>query len=344
MAARNQTGALLRLPVDVSDRLHLAAPLFLRDRQSRHLADATTETRAWVDSISLDELQRPESWKRLTTLVRVSSKADVFPVRAKYDGPSNTIGLNYLTCDEPLWFTLADVIASKLLTGRAPEILEAIAFAPSEPQDGLKPIDLLGNVRYPIDPYQGDMFKTAIDLRSSVKAAAKLATGHRKAELDAEQLALKILANSTSYGIFVEVNVTDLEKADSRECFGPSGEAFTVETQKPEEPGRYFHPLLATLITGAARLMLAIAERLILDSGLDWAFCDTDSMAIAKPDEMDQAEFLAKAQAVCRWFESLNPYEKKGSLFKTEDQNFALGKDGGNEFAPLYCLAISSKR
>jgi hypothetical protein len=94
--------------------------------------DATAETRAWVDAITLDELQRPESWKRLTTLVRVSPKADAFPVRAKYDGPSNTIGLNYLTCDEPLWFTLADVIASKLLTGKTPEILEAIAFTPSD--------------------------------------------------------------------------------------------------------------------------------------------------------------------------------------------------------------------
>ena len=25
-------------------------------------------------------------------------------------------------------------------------------------------------------------------------------------------------------------------------------------------------------------------ERLSLDTGLDWAICDTDSMAIAKPD------------------------------------------------------------
>ena len=108
-------------------------------------SDSTAETRAWVNAITLDELQRPESWKRLTTLVRVRSRADAFPVRAKYDGPSNTIGLNYLTCDEPLWFTLADLIASKLLTGKTPEILEAITFEAGEPQDGLKPIALLGN-------------------------------------------------------------------------------------------------------------------------------------------------------------------------------------------------------
>ena len=36
--------------------------------------------------------------------------------------------------------------------------------------------------------------------------------------------------------------------------------------------------------------MLAITERLVLDNGLDWAFCDTDSMAIAKPADMDEED------------------------------------------------------
>jgi hypothetical protein len=51
-----------------------------------------------------------------------------------------------------------------------------------------------------------------------------------------------------------------------------------------------WHPLLATLITGAARLMLAISETVTEKAGLTWAFCDTDSMAIAKPNEMSEAE------------------------------------------------------
>ena len=110
----------------------------------------------------------------------------------------------------------------------------------------------------------------------------------------------------------------------SRPNYGPSGEGFPVESKKVEEPGRYFHPLLATLITGAARLMLGIAEFLCLEKGLDWAFCDTDSLAIAKPDNMDQSEFFERAQSICDWFSALNPYEKKGSIFKIEDANFQL--------------------
>jgi hypothetical protein len=99
--------------------------------------------------------------------------------------------------------------------------------------------------------------------------------------------------------------------------------------------------LLATLITGAARLMLAMTERLVIDAGLDWAFCDTDSMAIAKPERMGQDTFFARAQSVADWFAPLNPYEIKGPLLKIEDVNYAIGS---KELALLYCLAISSKR
>ena len=95
------------------------------------------------------------------------------------------------------------------------------------------------------------------------------------------------------------------------------------------------------LITGAARLMLALAERLTLDHGLEWVFCDTDSLAIAKPEGMDMNEFEKKAFHVIDWFISLNPYKKPGSILKIEDIND--GKDE-NSLKPLYCLAISAKR
>jgi hypothetical protein len=114
---------------------------------------------------------------------------------------------------------------------------------------------------------------------------------------------------------------------------------------KLEEPGTYFHPLLTTLITGAARLMLAITERLVLDHGLDWAFCDTDSMAFSMPPDAEEEGddlLMAKAEAVCSWFEALNPYEKKGSILELEDQNFDLKNKEPR--LPLFCYAVSAKR
>ena len=132
--------------------------------------DSTEEIRTLVNSISLAELHGPEFWPQLTTLVRVKSDADIFPVRAKYDGKSQTIGLNYLTREYPLWFTLADVIAAKLLGGKSPEILETITFSPKEPQPGLRAISVAGNSNYRVDPEKDDFFKTLIDLRTSIKA------------------------------------------------------------------------------------------------------------------------------------------------------------------------------
>lgn len=106
-----------------------------------------------------------------------------------------------------------------------------------------------------------------------------------------------------------------------------------------------FHPLIATLITGAARLMLAITERLATDAGIDWTFCDTDSMALSQPAGMEESEFITQSKWVQDWFTSLNPYAEKGPLFKIEDANYRLenGKTG-KELEALYCLAISSKR
>jgi hypothetical protein len=336
-------------------------------------SDTTEKIRALVGSISLVDLQRPEFWPLLTTIVRVSPQADIFPVRAKYDGKSQTIGLNYLTGEIPLWLTLADVIDSKLQTGKSPEIIEAVTFSPKEPQSNLRAISIAGNSDYRVDPLKDDFFKRLIDLRNAVKAELKAIKKRLKAvckkleiasgaeadalqsemealsaqadALDSDQQALKILANSTSYGIFVEMIVSALDAHERLICYGPSGEGFPVESKKVEEPGRYFHPLLATLITGAARLMLGVAERLCMEKGLDWAFCDTDSLAIAKPDEMDEPEFFERAQSICDWFSPLNPYEKKGPIFKIEDANYPIAESAdGAKFEPLYCFCISAKR
>ena len=341
--------------------------------QGTERRDSTKEIRALVNSISLEELQRPEFWTQLTTLVRVKPGADIFPVRAKYDGKSPTIGLNYLTSEFLLWFTLADVIDSKLQGGKSPEILEAITFSPKEPQSGLRAISIAGNPNYRVDPLKDDFFKRLIDLRSAIKAELKPirkrlkaisrqlksasgaeadalkfergTLGAKEQPLDSDQQALKILANSTSYGIFVEMIVAELDAMEKLTCFGAGGEGFPVESKKVGEPGRYFHPLLATLITGAARLMLGIAEHLCIQGGLDWAFCDTDSLAIAKPDNMGQSEFFRRTLLICDWFSALNPYDKKGSIFKIEDANYLITEDEeDSKLEPLYCYCISAKR
>ena len=183
--------------------------------------DSTAETTDFLRTITLPTLQRPETWSQLTTLVQLCPDADIFPVRAPYGGDTQTtIGLNYFSSDRPLWFTLADCITSKILTGKAPKILQAITFYPREAQSDLRTINIAGNPEYRIDPYVDDFYRRVIDLRSTVKRRLREADQCERTTLDSAQQTLKILANSMSYGNFVELNVEDLTKPQQRQCYG----------------------------------------------------------------------------------------------------------------------------
>lgn len=293
--------------------------------------DSTAETREFIKSIESDDFQNPKTWKRLRTLVRIAPDEDLLPTRAKYNEKTHTIGLNYLSCETPIWYTLADVIAAKILSGKTPKILEATTFEPGPPQDGLQAIDLFGDAEFHVDPKSEDVFNRLIDLRDAAKAAK-----------NENEKAIKIIANATSYGIFIETQRDDAPKPEALNVFGPDGDQFEIQSNAIEQPGNYFHPLLGTLITGAARLMLALAEHKTLSEGLGWVFCDTDSLAIAKPADMDEDEFQRLAHNVVDWFEPLNPYRKPGSILQLEDVNFSPNDD--KKLVPLYAYALSSKR
>jgi hypothetical protein len=157
-------------------------------------SDATDEIRTFLDQIGVADLQRPEIWQKLRVLVQVRPDADIFPVRARY-GQENmaTIGLNYLSADRPLWFTLADCTASKLLTGRAPNVIQAIRFEPKAVQKELRPIAIAGNKQYWINPATDDFYNRVIELRRSVKGELKRRKANKAnaseiERLDSEQL------------------------------------------------------------------------------------------------------------------------------------------------------------
>jgi hypothetical protein len=308
--------------------------------------DATSEVTELLSRVDLEELRRKPTWRKLNAIVEVEPDGEVYPVRAPY-GPDRqyTIGLNHIRKGPSLWFTLADCIDAKLHTGRAPKVVSAVGFVPRGIQKGLKPISIGGNSAYLIDPRRDDFFKRLIELRHKIKKRRDVASGSDRERLDVEQNQLKILASSTSYGIYAEVNVTSRTEPASVTCFGSGGEPYQAKARQIEKPGSYYHPLMATLITAGARLMLSIAERVAAQEGLDWVFCDTDSMALAKPDGMPDAEFNARADRVQEWFAPLNPYAFGGQLLQTEKYNYRLRKGKPTEeLEPLYCYAVSSKR
>ena len=137
-----------------------------------------------------EQLRHKPIWSELTTLVQVAPNRDLFPIRAKYpDAATANIGLNELSSDDPFWFTLADVLAAKVLTGRTPTILKAIRFDPKGKQAGLKPVVVTGET---IDPTTQDFYRQLIIHRNKLKAEAKSATGATKSALESDQQAIKI--------------------------------------------------------------------------------------------------------------------------------------------------------
>lgn len=310
--------------------------------------DATGDVRSLLNTLTLDSIQDRRTWSQLTTIVKVLPDDDLFPTRAKYgEGGMFSIGLNRLMSNQPVWYTLADCMASALLTGRPPKVVEAIRFSPLDRQDDLQPVDIGGNADYRVDPNKVDFYRRLIELRQQTKQQMKASglDASLKDTLEAFQQAVKITANATSYGIFVELNVKAPSDPKTLTCYGISEPGFQTSVRAVEEPGSFFHPLLATTITGAARLMLAIAETLAIRDGIGWALCDTDSFAFAKPTNIDDNDFTKRVESIRHWFDSLVPYKGEHDLFKMEDENFPVDKQGSTpDSLPLYCYAVSSKR
>ena len=319
----------------------------------------------FVEKLSISDLFKPLTWTNLPAFVRVIPHEDVLPSRSKYSKESNDwqVALNYLTAgskkrEDGLWFSLPDIIASKLITGRTPQIVDAFLLEPEGVLEDLQPVKLRGAI--PVDPKTQDFFKVVIEQRKRVQSRSDLDPIEKK-RLDK---ALKVLANAASYGIYAEMIREKSEKLERIGCHGIDREPFTCTVRHPERTGEYCFPPLAALITGAARLMLALLESCVTEGKLGgtYAMEDTDSMAIVATREggpvpcaggpfrtKDGQEAIRalswkQVDRIARRFKKLNPYNPRavpGSILKIEDDNWDPITKKQRQ---LYCVAISAKR
>jgi hypothetical protein len=141
-------------------------------------------------------------------------------------------------------------------------------------------------------------------------------------------------------------------------CHGIDAEAFQCRVAHADVPGEYCFPPLASLITGAARLMLALLEHSVVKLGGSYAMEDTDSMAIVATEHGGMVPCAGGTRGVIKalsWqqvknisnqFDALNPYDRKavpGPILKIEDDNYDDPEKREHQ-RQLYCLAISAKR
>jgi hypothetical protein len=316
--------------------------------------DATSEVRRLLEQIDADACFRPQVWRDFVGIAQIMPDADVLPVRARYGaGPSWQIGVNPLTSTQPMWFTIPDLVASKLLTGKAPRIQQAIRFVGRGMIADLQPIDLLDTTR--VHPVERDFFRTVIEQRTLAenRGDENLSKG------------LKTLANATSYGIYAQMTRRELGKHHREKVtvYGIHDQPHEHRVANPEEPGEYAFPPMAATITGAARLLLALVEHQLTKAGGTYAFCDTDSMAIVAtedgglvacdggPHALDDDRPAVRAlswqqvEQIRERFAALNPYDRSivpESILELEDENYA--DDARTQRRQLHCYAISAKR
>lgn len=317
----------------------------------------------FLNRLKPDDLFKPATWEKMTAFVRVIPNGDILPSRGKYSVESKDwqVAVNNLyagTDDhkDALWFSLPDIAASSLLRGRIPNIVDAFYIKPHDKLRNLTSTKLRGAI--PVQPGAQDFFKVAIEERNRLSKRTDIS----EAEKERLGKALKVLANAASYGIYAEMNRQESDKRTTVKCHGIDVKPYTCRVAHPDVTGEYCFPPLASLITGAARLMLALLEHRVTKEGGTYAMEDTDSMAIVAtkrgelvpcpggPERMKDGRVAVRAlswkrvETIAKQFAALNPYDRAAvpdSVLKIEKDN----RDAvtGNQ-RQLYCVAISAKR
>ena len=154
--------------------------------------------------------------------------------------------------------------------------------------------------------------------------------------------------------MFVELNPNGNTKhSEIRVFFGE--ETFRDRPSVLEEPGDWFAPPIAALITSGGRLLLAMLETSVREAGGTYLFCDTDSLAIVASERGGPLAIPgANGERVLSWdevdsvvkqFESLNSYNQeilpiRGSILKVHKRNWNKNK----ERRQLYGFSVAGKR
>jgi hypothetical protein len=373
----------VELPVRYVDFASMYPTVFVLQKLWRYVVcdhfatvDATLRARRLLRSASRERLHDPALWPRLAAIVcRVHPQGELLPTRARYGfdatrkqgDPAWTIGLNHLSTETELWFTLADLVAAKILGGRAPDVLEAAEVRPVGLARGLRTVRLRGQVE--VRPRRRDLFRTVIEARGRVKAVPRT-PDHERSRLERF---LKVLANATSYGVFAEFRQLDQAGTVNASGLYPLHAAVAA----PEEPGEFCFPPLAASITGAGRLLLALAQADVEAAGGSYVACDTDSLLVVSsregglvacpggpyrlPDGGAAVRALSwgEVDTVRESINRLSPYARDAvpSLLKVERENYpednGASGDIARTFLPdtrepaseeLYGIATSSKR
>lgn len=309
---------------------------------------STGEVKELLSNVSLEKAFSPTFWKNLSFFALVRPFNDILPVRTVYNGRTQNIGLNFLSSKKPIWYAGPDLVAATLISGKPPDIVKAIRMIPVGKQKTLVPTELRGNVH--IDPKKDDFFVRVVEQRSRLKL-----------EKDPAADFLKVLGNSGSYGLFVQVDPETKNKPTDFSVYCGENRS-TLKSLYTEKFGQWYFPPVASLITAGGRLLLAMLEKCVLNEKGSYLFCDTDSLCVVaskkgglvsciggksafRGNEAIKSLTINQVKLIARRFNRLNPYDPSfvPSLLKIEDINFSKS-DSRKSNPRLWGYAIAAKR
>ena len=108
---------------------------FLKAKRIKYYED-TEDVKHFIENLSIEDLRNPEIWQRneMHSIIKIRPDDDILPVRMEYSKIAKNIGINYLKSNKELWYSVQDVISSKLLSGKIPDVIQAYSFIPEDIQ------------------------------------------------------------------------------------------------------------------------------------------------------------------------------------------------------------------
>lgn len=265
-----EVGLRGRAPVVHVDFRRQYQTVFLLQRLQDHLAaerltfvEDTEAIRNFVESVTLDDLCRSETWPRLAALCWIEPAGEILPVRASFAERGGadrfTLAMPERHGDGPVVVYLADVVLAKLLSGRAPAIIRGERIVPEERRK-LRKARLVGGASF--DPERDQLFTTLVEEGERFNRGERRYADIPEAVRVAILPGIKAIGNIGCFGTLIETRGIDLLPGRREEATLLSdGEPIRTAITHPEDPARFACPPLAGLVTAGGRLLLAMVHR-----------------------------------------------------------------------------------
>jgi hypothetical protein len=311
-----------------------------------HFVDDTETVRKFVENITLDDCFDPDVYPQLNVLCWVKPAGEMlvgrwaFQMNARGTPEHWRLFVAPRSSDGAVVLCLADVVAAKILCGRAPEIIRAERIV-TEGRQRLRKARILGAT---FDPAKDQLFKVLVEegerLNQGLGWYAKIPEPIRKALVPG----VKGIGNIGCFGMLMEAR--QMDRREGVMLFTADG-PLRRTLAHPEGPGPFACPPLAALVTAGGRLLLALVHRLVADRGGIVAAWDTDGAYIVAtpgggtvnvetrganfyesgPAEPVRALSAVEVAEIAARFEPLNPFDREllpGSPLRLKGQSDGL--------------------